>query len=78
MTTISMVEFRQNAERVIRRVQQGERMVLTYRGQSVARIEPVYPDRVREDDPIYNLASHADDKGPNLSNEEMDAIVYDD
>ena len=78
MTTITMVEFRQNAERVIRRVQQGECMVLTYRGRSVARIEPVYPEEVHESDPIYKLADHADDTGQSLSNEEMDATVYGD
>ena len=76
MTTVTMLEFRRHAERTIRRIQQGERLLLTYRGEPVARLEPVVPDEVREDDPIYALADLADDDGSTLSNEEMDRAVY--
>lgn len=37
MTSISMVEFRRNAEGVLRRIEQGEHLILTYRGRPVAR-----------------------------------------
>ena len=76
--TVSMLEFRQNAEQIIQRVRRGVRLVLTYRGKPVMRLEPVREDFVREDDPIYGLAGHAARGGKPLTNAQMDAIVYED
>lgn len=42
MNQISMLEFRHDAERIIERVRKGERMILTYRGKPVVRLEPIY------------------------------------
>lgn len=78
MTRVTMLEFRRHAERTIRRVQGGERLLLTYRGRPVVRLEPVLQDEVREDDPVYALADLADSGGRTLSNAEMDGIVYGD
>lgn len=71
-----MVEFRRDAERVLQRVSRGERLVLTYRGHPVARLEPFNEPTATESDPIYRLAKIAADGGKSLTNEEMDAIVY--
>jgi predicted nucleic acid-binding protein len=36
-----MLQFRRNAQRAIAAIVRGERLVLTYRGRPVARLEPV-------------------------------------
>ena len=76
MTSVSMVELRRDAEGVLRRVGQGERLILTYRGRPVARLEPYTQPVTSADDPIYRLAELSVDEGESLSNEEMDTIVY--
>lgn len=76
MTTISMLEFRRNAEGVIRRIRRGQRMVLTYRGKPVARLEPFTEDTPDAEDPFYRLTELAEASGENLTNAEMDRIVY--
>jgi len=48
MKTITMLEFRQDAEAIIRSLQQGVRMVLTDHGKPVARLEPIEPDKPAE------------------------------
>jgi antitoxin (DNA-binding transcriptional repressor) of toxin-antitoxin stability system len=75
MREISMLEFRKNAEAIIAQIRRGERMVLTYRGRPVVRLEPVEGD-VSPDDPFYSLNELAVSKGRSLSNEQIDRIVY--
>jgi len=41
MNTVTMVEFRKNAESILRRVGRGERFVLSSRGHPAARLEPI-------------------------------------
>lgn len=41
MKTVTMLEFRRNAEGVLRRIARGERLVLSHRGKPAARLEPV-------------------------------------
>ncbi|MGO8674771.1 MAG: type II toxin-antitoxin system Phd/YefM family antitoxin [Limisphaerales bacterium] len=41
MKTVTMLEFRKNAEGILRRVGRGERFVLSHRGRPAARLEPV-------------------------------------
>ena len=77
MKTVSLLEFRKNARRVIRWAQQGRRMILTYRGEPVLRLEPLLDETPEEDDPFYKLNLLAEEKGKSLSNEEIDRIVYD-
>lgn len=74
--SISMLEFRRDAEAILRKIQSGQRMVLTYRGKPVARLEPVSPQADSADDPFYQLASLADSKAEPLSNAEIDEILY--
>jgi antitoxin (DNA-binding transcriptional repressor) of toxin-antitoxin stability system len=72
--TVSVLEFRQHAERIIRQVQKGQRFVLTYRHKPVMRLEPVLADAA--DDPIYALADLAAPRGQSLTNAEIDGAVY--
>ena len=76
MKTISMLEFRQAAEQIIDQVRKGQRLILTYRGKPVARIEPVQSEGTDESDPFYSLTSLADAKGKSMTNRQMDEAVY--
>ncbi len=63
MKTVSMLDFRNRAERIIAQVQKGQAIVLTYRGKPVLRLQPLREDEIAEDDPFYTLDRHADAKG---------------
>lgn len=76
MKTISMLEFRKDAEQIIRQIQAGKRLLLTYRGKPVARLEPILETTVEADDLFYSLYRLAEAEGQSLSNSEMDAILY--
>ena len=71
-----MLDFQAAASRIIAQVQKGERMVLTYRGRPVLRLEPLHEAEVADDDPFYDLAHHADARGTSLTNEQMDEAIY--
>ena len=71
-----MLEFRKDAEHVVRQIQAGERLILTYRGKPVARLEPMEESGVDVTDPFYSLDRLADAEGKSLSNREMDDILY--
>lgn len=75
MNSVSMVEFRHHAHEVVERVRRGQRLILTYRGKAMARIEPV-DTQASEGDPFYALARLTDVEGESLSNREMDEAVY--
>lgn len=78
MKTVSVLEFRRNAEKIIRWSKQGKRMVMTYRGRPVMRLEPIEEkEAVSEDDPFLQLEGIAEGKQrEDLSNEKMDEIIY--
>ena len=61
MKTITMVELRQNAARVLRRIANGERFVLSHRGKPAARLEPVDGPAAgdRHVDPFLTVARRA-------------------
>ena len=73
---ITMLDLRRRAEAIVRAVQRGQRMVLTYRGRPVLRLEPVEPEPTSEDDAFYSLADLADRRGNALTNEQIDKILY--
>jgi len=77
MTTITMMELRQNSDRVIQKAKRGQRMILTYRGTPVMRLEPYCEGENKSNDPFYSIAELADNNGKNLSNNEIDRLVYD-
>ena len=76
MKTVSMLEFRQNAEEIVAQVAKGQRMILTYRGKPVARLEPISSQGHDGDDPFYALDQLADPTGRALNNRQMDKIIY--
>ena len=79
MRTITMLEFRRNARRALEAVRRGERLLLTYRGEPVARLEPVAAgtSEVPEDDPLLNVDDYAvEGPGGALSNDEVDRMIY--
>ena len=76
MTTVTMMELRRHPDKVIRRAQRGQRMVLTYRGNPVMRLDPYRQDSISSDDSFYALGTLADTKGEDLTNPEIDRIVY--
>lgn len=76
MKTVTMLEFRRHADRVLRRLEGGERLLLTYRGRPVARLEPVAGEAIRSDDPFYSLPVIDDPEARSLTNAEMDREIY--
>jgi len=77
MKEITMLDLRHNAAAIIKDVRRGRRYVLTYRGRPAVRLEPVPPEQSPEDgDPFYTLAEAAVTGGKNLTNREMDRIIY--
>jgi len=79
MKTITMLEFRQNAQSVLRRVAKGERFLLSHRGKHAARLEPLTttPDNAAANDPFLSIGSRAmaSPKGK-TRHREIDRIVY--
>jgi antitoxin (DNA-binding transcriptional repressor) of toxin-antitoxin stability system len=86
MKTITMLELRQNAGAIVRDLRQGRSLTLTYRGQPLARLEPILPsgEEISADDPFYTLADHAglaEDEAlakgnANLTNADIDRVLY--
>lgn len=76
MKSITMLQFRRQAEAIVRQVQKGQRFTLTYRGKPVARLEPVADRSLGDDDPIYDLADLASDAPQPLTNAQIDRAVY--
>lgn len=79
MNEITMLQLRRDTRRWLEAVRNGERFVLTYRGQPVARLEPVdgEPPSVSADDPLLRLDEFSvDGPGGELGNEEIDRWVY--
>jgi len=76
MKTISMLDFRHHAEKIIDQVQKGQRIILTRRGKPVARLEPIVQENVDADDPFYSQAELAEPGGASLTNAQIDDILY--
>jgi prevent-host-death family protein len=73
-----MLEFRRNAEGVLRRIAKGERLVLSHRGKPAARLEPVKSGKeYGEEDPFLTVARRAapSPKGK-TKHRDIDEIVY--
>ena len=87
MKTITMLELRQNAEAVVQDLRRGLALTLTYRGQPLARLEPIRPsaEDIAVDDPLYRLAEQAglaktDERlakeNARLTNRDIDRALY--
>lgn len=73
-----MLEFRKNAEAILRRVHRGERFLLSHRGRAAARLEPVEkPTALSTDDPLLTIGSRAlpSPKGK-TKHADIDSILY--
>jgi len=78
MKTVSMLEFRKNALKVVGLIRKGQSVLMTYRGKPVCRLEPVEDNQSPDiNDAFYQIASLAEDMGNPLTNGEMDQIIYD-
>lgn len=75
-----MLEFRQRVGQILDSLQRGKETIrLTYRGKPVADLVPVKPPKSRrppENDPFYRIIEHAGPEGGDLTNQEIDRIVY--
>ena len=74
MKKISMLELRLNTEKIIKLVQSWQSLILTRRGNPVARIEPIKKETQDPIDPFFLLSGIG--KVASLSNAEMDGIIY--
>lgn len=70
-----MLELRLNTEKIIKLVQSGQSLILTRRGNPVARIEPIKKETQDPIDPFFLLSGIG--KVASLSNAAMDGIIYD-
>jgi prevent-host-death family protein len=61
MKTVTMLEFRQDAEGVLRRIAKGERYVLSHRGKPAARLKPLNAPSPADSasDPFLGIARRA-------------------
>lgn len=78
MTTISMLEVRQNTKSVVGRLLRGESFGITYRNRLVGQLLPAVTAKTfSSDDPAYRLAEHAEDLGGGLDARRADELIYD-
>jgi antitoxin (DNA-binding transcriptional repressor) of toxin-antitoxin stability system len=79
MKTVTMLEFRKNAEGILRRLGRGERFVLSHRGHPAARLEPVVAVRICDPatDPFLTIGRRAvpSPKGK-TRHADIDRILY--
>lgn len=79
MKTVTMLEFRQDARSILRRIARGERLLLSHRGKPAARLEPLTaePNNVALNDPFVTIGSRAaaSPKGK-TRHADIDRIVY--
>jgi prevent-host-death family protein len=79
MKTITMLQFRQDAQGILRRVSKGERFVLSHRGRPAARLEPVVGSATPDlaNDPFVGIAQRAT-RSPRgkTRHQDIDRIVY--
>jgi antitoxin (DNA-binding transcriptional repressor) of toxin-antitoxin stability system len=76
MKSVSMLEFRLHAEKILGQLKKGQRLILTRRGKPVARLEPIVNQPVSAADPFFTLPELAEHSGESLSNTQIDGIIY--
>ncbi len=78
MDTITMLDLRSRGKDVVKRLERGEKLALTYRGKRVATLVPERPDDdvpVPPEDPIFQFAAGAEPMG-GMTNEQIDQLLY--
>jgi prevent-host-death family protein len=74
--TISTHEMRFQFDRVLRAVEKGRALTLTYRNKPLARIVPIADEQpLSPDDSVFRLHELAEPIGP-LTNAQIDALIY--
>ncbi|MBX7157896.1 MAG: type II toxin-antitoxin system prevent-host-death family antitoxin [Verrucomicrobiae bacterium] len=77
--TITMLDLRHNAETIVKKVENGQSMILTYRGRPAVRLEPALPhvkkSAEKSVDFVKSLFAMSVSMGP-MTNEEMDRLIY--
>jgi len=79
MKTVTMLEFRQDAGGVLRRVAKGERFVLSHRGKPAARLEPLTTALASDpaSDPFLSIARRAQPSPKGKTRHaDIDRILY--
>jgi prevent-host-death family protein len=79
MKTITMLQFRRDAEGILRRVARGERLVLSHRGRPAARLEPIDTSGEVDplNDPFLNIGRRAQPSAKGKTrHQEIDRILY--
>ncbi len=73
-----MLELRSRGRDVVKRLERGERMALTYRGRRVATLIPEEAEdarRIAPDDPIFGFVANAEPMG-GMTSEKIDRLLY--
>ena len=76
MENVTMLDLRRNTRRIIMKARKGERMILSYRGKPVIRLEPFIEKIPEGDDPFFSLPEFSLEESEILNNKEMDALIY--
>jgi antitoxin (DNA-binding transcriptional repressor) of toxin-antitoxin stability system len=77
MKTISTTELRSKTRSLVRSLENGKAVGLTYRGYKLAQIFPVrHLNGIHANDPLYQFHRHASIKAKPLSDREMDRLIY--
>lgn len=77
MKTISTSELRSMTPSLVRTLENGKAVGLTYRGRKLANIFPVRPiGGVNANDPLYRFHRHATSKATPVNDREIDRIIY--
>jgi antitoxin (DNA-binding transcriptional repressor) of toxin-antitoxin stability system len=77
MKTISASELRSKMRPLVRALENGQVVGLTYRGHKLADILPIRKDSgVCATDPLYCFHQHADQGAKPLDDREIDRLVY--
>jgi antitoxin (DNA-binding transcriptional repressor) of toxin-antitoxin stability system len=74
-----MLEFRHNAQSVLRRIAKGERLVLSHRGKPAVRLEPLTtaPNNALSNDPFLTIGSRATaSRKGKTKHADIDRILY--
>ena len=75
MKTVTMLDLSTNSETIIKELQKGIQMRITYNGKPVGYLLPIEENSYPEDDPIFDLPDHAEEMGA-LTNKEIDVLLY--
>ena len=81
MTTVTMLQLRQQAKEILDRCGRGEHIVLTYRGKPACQLAPLSEeegertDGIPDSDPFFKWVGTGIDTEP-LTNEQIDEVIY--